>query len=86
MNDAVVGLQRSGVRYSIEADRRAAIQLAFGEARKGDIVLIAGKGHEKVQISRAGTIPFDDRQVAREALEVHGYDCSSVAARTGKTA
>src|SRR5262249_3827603 len=83
INDAVVGVQRSGVRYSIEADRRAAIPLAFEEARKGDIVLIAGKGHEKVQISRAGTIPFDDRQVAAEALKVLGYDCSSVAARPG---
>ena len=86
INDAVVGLQRSGVRYSIEANRRGAIQLAFREARKGDIVLIAGKGHEKVQISRAGTIPFDDRQVAREALEVLGYDCSRGGARAGKTA
>src|SRR5215469_1252712 len=83
INDTVVGLQRSGVRYSIEADRRAAIQLAFGEARKGDIVLTAGKGHEKVQISRAGTLPFDDRQVAAEALEVLGYDCLSVNARSG---
>jgi UDP-N-acetylmuramoyl-L-alanyl-D-glutamate--2,6-diaminopimelate ligase len=85
INDAVIGLQRSSVRYRIEADRRAAIQLAFGEARKGDIVLIAGKGHEKVQISRAGTMPFDDRRVAAEALEVLGYDCSSVAAPSGKT-
>jgi UDP-N-acetylmuramoyl-L-alanyl-D-glutamate--2,6-diaminopimelate ligase len=83
INDAVVGLQRSGVRYSIEADRRAAIQLAFAETRKGDIVLIAGKGHEKVQISRAGTLPFDDWQVAAEALAVLGYDCSRGTARAG---
>jgi UDP-N-acetylmuramoyl-L-alanyl-D-glutamate--2,6-diaminopimelate ligase len=86
INDVVVGLQRSGVRYRIEADRRTAILLALGEARRGDIVLIAGKGHEKVQISRAGTIPFDDPEVAAEALQSLGYDCSSVNARAGKTA
>ena len=45
------------------------------EARPGDIVLIAGKGHEKVQASRAGTIPFDDVAVAREVLAEAGYEC-----------
>lgn len=86
INDAIVGLQRSGTRYTTEPDRRAAIQFALGEARSDDIVLIAGKGHEQVQISRAGTTPFDDRQVAAEALKVLGYDCSSAVARAGKTA
>src|SRR5579864_9203359 len=80
INDAVVGLQRSGAKYITEPDRRAAIQLALGEARTGDIVLIAGKGHEQVQITRAGTIPFDDRRVAAEALRALGYDCASAAA------
>jgi len=73
INDAVVGLQRSGARYKTEPDRRAAIALAIGEARSGDIVLIAGKGHEKVQISRTGTAPFDDREVAAEVLRELGY-------------
>jgi UDP-N-acetylmuramoyl-L-alanyl-D-glutamate--2,6-diaminopimelate ligase len=73
INDAVVGLQRSGARYKTEPDRRAAIGLAIGEARSGDIVLIAGKGHEKVQISRGGTIPFDDREVAANILYQLGY-------------
>src|SRR4029077_6729036 len=50
INDAVVGLQKTGVRYGVEADRRKAIALAIGEARPGDIVLLAGKGHEKVQV------------------------------------
>jgi UDP-N-acetylmuramoyl-L-alanyl-D-glutamate--2,6-diaminopimelate ligase len=77
INDAVVGLQRSGVRYKTEPDRRAAIALAIGEARSGDIVLIAGKGHEKVQISRAGTLPFDDREVAAEVLRELGYTNST---------
>src|SRR5208337_3084312 len=49
MNDALPGLQRSGARYTMEPDRSKAIALAIGEARPGDIVLIAGKGHEKVQ-------------------------------------
>jgi len=76
INDAVIGLQRSGAGYKTEPDRAAAIRLAVGEARKGDIVLIAGKGHEKVQISRSGTAPFDDRQIASDALRELGYDCA----------
>lgn len=73
INDAVVGLQRSGARYKTEPDRRAAIAIAISEARSGDIVLIAGKGHEKVQISRTGAVPFDDREVAAEVLRELGY-------------
>ena len=67
--DALPGLKNSGTRYSVEADRRKAIAMALTEARAGDVVLIAGKGHEKVQITREGTFPFDDVQVAREALQ-----------------
>ncbi len=85
INDAIVGLQRSSAKYQIEPDRRAAIQFAASEARPGDIVLIAGKGHEQVQILRVGTVPFDDRQVASEALRNLGYDCAN-AARAGKSA
>jgi len=73
INDAVVGLQRSGTRYKTEPDRRAAIAVAISEARSSDIVLIAGKGHEKVQISRTGTVPFDDREVAADVLGELGY-------------
>ena len=49
INDALPGLQRSGHAYIPEPDRRKAIALALDEARAGDIVLIAGKGHEKKQ-------------------------------------
>jgi UDP-N-acetylmuramoyl-L-alanyl-D-glutamate--2,6-diaminopimelate ligase len=80
MNDALVGLQRTGVKYSAEADRRKAIALAIGEARPGDIVLLAGKGHEKVQITREGTAPFDDVEVAREALRQVGFECKAAQA------
>ena len=75
INDAVVGLQRSGTPFKTDPDRRAAISLAINEARKNDIVIIAGKGHEKVQISRSGTAAFDDLQVAAETLRERGYDC-----------
>src|ERR1700686_2090319 len=75
INDAVVGLQKSGVKYSMEADRRKAIAAALEHASPGDIVLLAGKGHEKVQVSREGAIPFDDVEVARESLQEFGYDC-----------
>src|SRR5437016_2443937 len=61
INDAIVGLQRSGTKYLTEPDRRAAIHLAVSEARLGDIVLIAGKGHEQMQVTRMGAIPFDAR-------------------------
>ena len=78
INDAVIGVQRSGVRYTIEADRKAAIRIALSEARPKDIVLLAGKGHEKVQIVGAENLPFDDRQVATELLRELGYDCAGV--------
>lgn len=61
-------LQATGVRYTIEPDRAAAIRIALAEARAGDIVLLAGKGHEKEQILADRTIPFDDAEVARATL------------------
>jgi UDP-N-acetylmuramoyl-L-alanyl-D-glutamate--2,6-diaminopimelate ligase len=73
INDALTGLQRTGTRYVTEPDRRKAILLALGEAHAGDIVLIAGKGHEKVQVTRAGSAPFDDVEVAHAALVTLGY-------------
>ena len=73
MNDALPGLQRSGTRYTLEPDRRQAIALAVHEAQAGDIVLIAGKGHEKIQVTSAGTVPFDDIEESRKALQAAGY-------------
>lgn len=77
INDALVGVQKSGVKYSVEPDRRKAIALAISEARPGDIVLLAGKGHEKVQVTREGSLPFDDVEVAREVLHAAGFDCAA---------
>ncbi len=56
-------------RLVVELDRRVAIRDALAVARPGDVVLIAGKGHEQGQISAGVTVPFDDRTVAREELE-----------------
>ncbi len=80
INDAVVGLQKTGVKYTVEVDRRKAIALAISEARPGDIVLLAGKGHEKVQVTRDGPHPFDDVEVAREALKANGFECEAARA------
>jgi UDP-N-acetylmuramoyl-L-alanyl-D-glutamate--2,6-diaminopimelate ligase len=52
----------------VEPDRRGAIELAVGEARAGDVVVIAGKGHEQGQELAGRKLPFDDREVARQAL------------------
>jgi len=76
INDALVGLQKTGTKYVTEPDRRKAIVLAIGEAKPGDIVLLAGKGHEKVQVVKGQSIPFDDVEVARETLASFGFECA----------
>jgi UDP-N-acetylmuramoyl-L-alanyl-D-glutamate--2,6-diaminopimelate ligase len=67
------GLKDSNVRYVIEPDRTTAIHLALAEAKPHDVVLIAGKGHEKEQILADRTIPFDDAEVALSTLSEFGY-------------
>jgi len=61
---------KTGVTF--EHDRTKAIRLAIGQAQPGDTVLIAGKGHETVQILAHGTVPFDDRTQAALALQECG--------------
>ncbi len=68
LQDALPGLLATGTKFAVEADRARAIRLAVESARPGDIVLIAGKGHEKEQVLRSGTIPFDDAEVAAAAI------------------
>jgi len=73
INDAVVGLQKTLARYRLEPDREKAIEIALDEARAGDIVLLAGKGHETYQVLRDRTIDFDDHEVARRLLHQRGF-------------
>jgi UDP-N-acetylmuramoyl-L-alanyl-D-glutamate--2,6-diaminopimelate ligase len=73
INDVVVGLQKTRVEYRVEPDRERALELVLGEARPGDIVLLAGKGHENYQILRDRTLDFDDREMARRFLRARGY-------------
>ncbi len=73
IHDAVIGLQRVSARYLAEEDRAAAIRMAIREAREGDIVILAGKGHETYQVVGSQNIAFDDREVAREALGELGH-------------
>jgi len=73
INDALVGLRRYDTPHVIEPDRQKAIYAALGEAQRGDVVILAGKGHEPYQVLKDQTIAFDDREVARQALRSLGY-------------
>jgi len=66
---AIAAEVTGGLDMEVELDRRAAIGLALADAGPGDVVVIAGKGHEQGQQFADRTLPFDDRTVAREALE-----------------
>lgn len=72
--DAEVGIQKTGKPYEKIADRREAIHHAIAQARQDDLVLIAGKGHEDYQILGREVFHFDDKEVAREALELKGQN------------
>lgn len=76
ISDIIVGLQKTSGKYLIEPDREKAIRLAIDEARAGDIVLLAGKGHENTQILADRTLEFDDREMARRSLREHGYQAA----------
>ena len=73
INDALVGLQRTPAKALVEPDRERAIEMALDQARPGDIVLLAGKGHETTQVLKDRVLEFDDREVARALLRRRGY-------------
>lgn len=73
MNDAMVGLRRFDTPHVAEPDRSKGIRIALEKAHAGDVVVIAGKGHETYQILRDRTIHFDDRETAREVLHSLGH-------------
>lgn len=68
IEEIATGLEEADTPRELVVDRRAAIEVAIGSAKKGDIVLICGKGHEPYQIIGDKTLHFDDREVAAEIL------------------
>jgi UDP-N-acetylmuramoyl-L-alanyl-D-glutamate--2,6-diaminopimelate ligase len=77
IDQIVAGAETAGARRGREVlavpDRRAAIAIALSAARPGDIVLLAGKGHEQTILYADGAIPWDEAAVARDALAELGY-------------
>ena len=73
MNDAIVGLQKTSNPYIAEVDREAAIRKALESAREGDVVVLAGKGHETYQVLKDRTIQFNEREVAKRILREMGF-------------
>jgi len=69
LSEIEVGLKQTDCPYLIVSDRREAIHRAIQKAERGDVVLIAGKGHETYQIVGGEKFHFDDREIAKEALE-----------------
>ena len=73
INDIVVGVQKAGGNYIVEVDREQAIARAFDLAHEGDIVLLAGKGHQDTQIFRDRIEPWSDAEIARRLLAQRGF-------------
>ncbi len=73
MSDAMVGLQKTGNPYLSIEDREMAIRKALEHAHEGDVVVVAGKGHEMYQVLKDRTVPFDDHEVAQRILRELGY-------------
>jgi UDP-N-acetylmuramoyl-L-alanyl-D-glutamate--2,6-diaminopimelate ligase len=72
IEDVLPGMRRHATPFTAEPDRERAIRIALRGARAGDIVVVAGKGHETYQVLKDGTIAFDDREVARRILRELG--------------
>jgi UDP-N-acetylmuramoyl-L-alanyl-D-glutamate--2,6-diaminopimelate ligase len=81
IEEAKAGWAPTKTAAMFEPDRASAIGIAIHLAKPGDIVLLAGKGHEKVQVLSDRTIPFDDAEVARRVLADMGFSRDSEALR-----
>jgi UDP-N-acetylmuramoyl-L-alanyl-D-glutamate--2,6-diaminopimelate ligase len=73
INEVSAGFQQDSRKCLIEPDRRKAIQIILNMAGQGDVVILAGKGHETYQILGDRIIHFDDREVAKTVLKEMGY-------------
>jgi UDP-N-acetylmuramoyl-L-alanyl-D-glutamate--2,6-diaminopimelate ligase len=77
VDEIIAGAEAAGRHRGIDAlpipDRRAAIEAAFERARPGDIVLLAGKGHEQTILYADHALPWDEARVARDALREMGW-------------
>lgn len=69
LHDVLEGMRGSTTPFAVLEDRRAAIACALDHARRGDVVLLAGKGHETGQMVGAQVLPLDEREIVREYLE-----------------
>lgn len=74
----------SDVDVEVEPDRRRAIAMALASARPGDVVLLAGKGHETTQTVGDRVLPFDDRAIAEDVLETAGWTGSETSPSSGR--
>jgi UDP-N-acetylmuramoyl-L-alanyl-D-glutamate--2,6-diaminopimelate ligase len=72
--DVLAGVRETSVECIVEPDRHAAIARAIQSAGPGDIVLLAGKGHEKTQTFAERTVPFDDVEEARRVMLLLGAE------------
>lgn len=84
IQEILPGLRETGTTYIVEPDRAAAIRRAIGEAQSGDLVLLAGKGHERFQIFGNERLPFDDAAVARDILEERAQEGQTWTSRSRK--
>ena len=73
IREVASGLEDGAARWAAEPDRRAAIGVVLAEARERDVVLVAGKGHETMQVIADRRVEFDDRVAARSALRQMGF-------------
>lgn len=68
INDILVGVKKYKTPYTVVENREEAINFAIQNAQKGDIIVLAGKGHETYQILNDGKIHFDEREIVKEAI------------------
>jgi UDP-N-acetylmuramyl tripeptide synthase len=68
INQILMGIDE-GASFAVIPERKRAIEYAIATAKRGDIIVLAGKGHEKYEINANGRSPFDEREVIRETIE-----------------